>query len=61
MKYSIEQVERAKSLKNEGRNFSEIARIMNIPRPSLKYFFSEKKHTYSETLVNTILSGHFKI
>jgi hypothetical protein len=45
MKYSIEQVERAKSLKNEGRNFSEIARIMNIPRPSLKYFFSEKHKT----------------
>jgi hypothetical protein len=42
MKYSIEQVEIAKSLKNEGRNFSEIARIMNIPRPSLKYFFNEK-------------------
>jgi len=42
MKYSVEQVERAKSLKNEGRNFSEIARIMNIPRPSLKYFFNEK-------------------
>jgi hypothetical protein len=42
MKYTIEQVEKAKSLRNEGRNFSEIARIMNIPRPSLKYFFSEK-------------------